>query len=91
MTQTSAILLAAYRNLNSRKLFWITLAISAIGVLAFALIGVNARGFRLAFWQFDNSLLNSDPLNPSIWAFAGGSRSARSCWLWCRPRASFPI
>ena len=64
MTQTLAILLAAYRNLNSRKLFWITLAISALGVLAFAAIGVNPRGFRVAFWQFD-SPLNSDLVKPA--------------------------
>ncbi len=65
MTQTSAILLAAYRNLNSRKLFWITLAISGVGVLAVAMIGVNARGFRLAFWQFDSPLLNSSQVTPA--------------------------
>jgi ABC-type transport system involved in multi-copper enzyme maturation permease subunit len=64
MTQTLAILLAAYRNLNSRKLFWITLVISALGVLAFAMIGLNPRGFRLAFWQID-SPLNSDFMTPS--------------------------
>jgi ABC-type transport system involved in multi-copper enzyme maturation permease subunit len=64
MTQTLAILLAAYRNLNSRKLFWITLMISAVGVLGFAAIGVNDRGMHVAFWQFDSPMLNSDPLNP---------------------------
>jgi ABC-type transport system involved in multi-copper enzyme maturation permease subunit len=64
MTQTLAILLAAYRNLNSRKLFWITLVISAVGVLAFALVGLNPRGFRLAFWQID-SPLNSSFMTPA--------------------------
>ena len=65
MTQTLAILLASYRNLNSRKLFWITLVISAVGVLAFAMIGVNPRGFRVAFWQFDSPMLNSGQVTPA--------------------------
>lgn len=38
--QTAAIFLDAYRLLNARKLFWISLIISALVVIAFALIGV---------------------------------------------------
>ena len=32
MTQTGAIFLEAYRNLNSKKLFWIVLVISVLVV-----------------------------------------------------------
>ena len=65
MTQTLAILRAAYHNLNSRKLFWITLLISGMVVLAFAMIGINQRGFRVAFWQFDSPMLNSQQVPPA--------------------------
>jgi ABC-type transport system involved in multi-copper enzyme maturation permease subunit len=45
MTQTLALLLDAYRELNARKMFWITLILSGMCVVAFALFGVNAKGF----------------------------------------------
>ena len=38
MRQTLALLIDAYRDLNSRKLFWITLIISGFVIIAFALI-----------------------------------------------------
>ena len=36
MTQTLALLLDAYRELNAKKLFWVVLAISLIVVLSVA-------------------------------------------------------
>jgi ABC-type transport system involved in multi-copper enzyme maturation permease subunit len=45
MTQTLALLLDAYRELNARKMFWITLILSGLCVVAFALFGVNEKGF----------------------------------------------
>jgi ABC-type transport system involved in multi-copper enzyme maturation permease subunit len=59
MTQTWAIFLEAYRNLNSKKLFWLVLILSALVVAAFACIGINENGLKLAFWQIDNNLFNS--------------------------------
>jgi hypothetical protein len=41
MTQTLALLLDAYRELNARKMFWITLVLSGMCVIAFALFGVS--------------------------------------------------
>lgn len=41
MRQTLALLIDAYRDLNSRKLFWITLAISGAIIIALAMIGVD--------------------------------------------------
>ncbi|MHC4106976.1 MAG: ABC transporter permease [Planctomycetota bacterium] len=51
MTQTLAIFLDAYRELNSRKLFWITLILSGVVVVAFGLIGINENGLRLIVWD----------------------------------------
>ncbi len=51
MTQTIAILLDAYRELNSRKLFWIAMVLSGLVVAAFALVGINEQGLRLLAWD----------------------------------------
>jgi ABC-type transport system involved in multi-copper enzyme maturation permease subunit len=53
MTQTLAIFLDAYRELNARKMFWITLALSAIVVAAFAAMDLNDRGITFLWFQFD--------------------------------------
>ena len=47
MSQTAAIFVDAYRELNAKKLFWVTLILSAVVVAAFALLGVTDRGLRL--------------------------------------------
>ena len=49
MTIFLAFLLDAYRELNSRKLFWIILAISGLVVLRFASIGFNDTGMTMFF------------------------------------------
>ena len=64
MTQTWAIFLEAYRSLNSKKLFWLVLILSALVVVAFACIGINEKGLKLAFWQIDNQMFNSKQMPP---------------------------
>jgi len=44
ITQTLAILIDAYRELNARKLFWIVLILSGLVVLAFLAVGINPHG-----------------------------------------------
>lgn len=51
MTQTAAIFLDAYRELNARKLFWITMILSGVVVAACALIGINEQGLRIIVWD----------------------------------------
>jgi ABC-type transport system involved in multi-copper enzyme maturation permease subunit len=64
MTQTWAIFVGAYRSLNSKKLFWLVLILSALVVAAFACIGINEKGLKLAFWQIDNDAINSKLMPP---------------------------
>lgn len=64
MRQTFALLVDAYRELNSKKLFWIVLILSGIVVLAFAGIGINEKGITLLWWQFDFFGLTSDEVPP---------------------------
>jgi ABC-type transport system involved in multi-copper enzyme maturation permease subunit len=47
MTQTLAIFLDAYRELNSRKLFWISLILSALVVAVFAIVGINEKAVTI--------------------------------------------
>lgn len=59
MRQTLAIFLDAYREINARKLFWITLIISGVVVSAFALVGINERGLTVLFWELPTPFLNT--------------------------------
>jgi ABC-type transport system involved in multi-copper enzyme maturation permease subunit len=64
MTQTWAIFLEAYRNLNSKKLFWLVLVLSVLVVVAVACIGINEKGLKVAFWQIDNEVFNTKQMPP---------------------------
>lgn len=64
MIQTWAILVDAYRDLASRKLFWFALGLSLIIVLAFASIGLDDKGWSILWWHFDNEFANSRIIPP---------------------------
>ena len=49
MTIIAAMLLDAYRALNARKLFWLTLGLSFLVVLSFGSIGFNEQGMSIYF------------------------------------------
>lgn len=51
LTQTLALLLDAYRELNAKKLFWITMILSGVIVLAFAAVGINEQGLTIFHWD----------------------------------------
>ena len=58
--QTWALFLDAYRELNARKLFWITLVLSGVVVAAFAAVGLNESGLTILWWQLEL------PLNTTV-------------------------
>jgi len=64
VTQTLAIFYEAYRNLNSKKLFWIVLALSGLSVAAFACVGINEGGVKILVWQIDSEQVNSQVMPP---------------------------
>jgi hypothetical protein len=51
--QTIALFIDAYRDLNARKLFWITLILSGVFIAAFALLGADPKGFHLLWFHWD--------------------------------------
>lgn len=65
MTQTFAIFLDAYRELNSKKLFWIVLAISLAVVVAISLPGHNDRGITLLGLTIDFPFLSTKAVSSS--------------------------
>lgn len=52
LTQTWALFVDAYRELNSKKLFWITLILSLLVVVSFAFVGINERGIKVFRSEF---------------------------------------
>jgi len=53
ITQTRAMLVDAYRELNARKLFWITLILSGVLVLVFALLDIGNGSITFAGFSID--------------------------------------
>ncbi|GIK20114.1 MAG: ABC transporter permease [Leptolyngbya sp. PLA2] len=66
MRQTAALFADAYRELNSRKLFWITLMLSGLVVAAFAAVGIDKQGLTILWFRLDFIPLNSDILPPAL-------------------------
>lgn len=59
MIQFVAILVDTYRELSSRRLFWLSLSLSAVVVLSFALVGINEEGVQIVVWTLDIPFLNT--------------------------------
>jgi hypothetical protein len=51
MRQTVALFVDAYRELNHRRLFWITLVLSGLVVAGFAAIGNDEEGLTVLHWS----------------------------------------
>lgn len=66
MRQTAALFVDAYRELNSRKLFWITMMLSGLVVAAFAAVGIDKQGLTILWFRLDFIPLNSDVLSPAL-------------------------
>jgi hypothetical protein len=80
-TQTVALLVDAYRELNARKLFWVTLALSGVVVLVMAASGINERGITFLWWTMDFIPVNSTLLKPSVFYKSMFSNLGISLWL----------
>ncbi|QYK48918.1 MAG: ABC transporter permease [Phycisphaeraceae bacterium] len=64
MIQTWALLVDAYRELNSKKLFWITMALSLLVVCAFGAFGLYPGGYSALWFKFDHAFFNSRIIPP---------------------------
>ncbi len=59
MTQTWAIFLDAYHELNAKRLFWLVLVLSFLIVAAFGAMGLTPSGLTLFGFSVDSSFFNS--------------------------------
>lgn len=66
LTQSAALFVDAYRELNARKLFWITMALNILAVAIFAALGINARGPSFLHWTFDNEFFNTGLISKEL-------------------------
>jgi ABC-type transport system involved in multi-copper enzyme maturation permease subunit len=64
--QTWALFIDAYRELSAKKLFWVTLVLSGLVVVAFGIVGINDKGLTLLWWEFPLPLLNSKTIAPAM-------------------------
>ncbi|GJQ30183.1 MAG: hypothetical protein HBSAPP03_20670 [Phycisphaerae bacterium] len=65
MIQTWAMLVDAYRELNAKKLFWITLLISGLVVAAFAMVGLTEKGIKVIVWDIPVPMFNTTTIEPA--------------------------
>ncbi|MFO0861692.1 MAG: ABC transporter permease [Phycisphaerales bacterium] len=65
LRQTSAMLLDAYRELNAKKLFWFTVALSTLVAAAVACVGLNDRGFTILWWTISADIFNTKYVSPA--------------------------
>jgi ABC-type transport system involved in multi-copper enzyme maturation permease subunit len=84
MMQTWAILVDTYRELNSKKLFWISLIISSLCVLVFLAIGINDRGISFLTWTIPSAIFNTTFLTPAAyykWVFVNFGVKLWLAWI----------
>jgi ABC-type transport system involved in multi-copper enzyme maturation permease subunit len=63
--QTLALLYDSYRDLNSRRMFWIVLILSGLVAGSFGVIGFTPTGFELFFWKIHSAYFNSTYVVPA--------------------------
>ncbi len=66
ITQTTALLVDAYRELNAKRLFWIVLVLSVLIVAAMACVGINEKGITVLSWSFDTAPLTTATISKAI-------------------------
>jgi ABC-type transport system involved in multi-copper enzyme maturation permease subunit len=67
MHALSALFLDTYRQLNSQKLFWLTLVLSLVVVAACACVGINKEGITFLWFEIGNfdGWMTSDRMSPA--------------------------
>lgn len=66
LMQTKAIFLDAYRELNAKKLFWLTMGLNLFAVAIFASLGINENGFSILHWKFDHQFMNTGLISKEL-------------------------
>jgi len=70
MNVFAAMLIDSYRELNSKRMFWIILALSALFVIVYGSIGFNDNGISMLFglWQIERDFIKAgSPLSGTLY------------------------
>lgn len=81
MIQTWAMLVDAYRELNAKKLFWITLMLSGLVVAAFAMVGLTDKGIKVIAWDIPVPMFNKTTMEPATFYKLVFSNLGIGVWL----------
>jgi len=66
LMQTKAIFVDAYRELNAKKLFWLTMGLNVLAVVLFASLGINDKGVTVLHWTFDTPFMNTGMVSKKL-------------------------
>src|SRR5690242_13155659 len=66
--QTLAILHDAYRELNSKRMFWITMILSGLAMGVFAVVSISDNGLQLAGYRMEMGVI--PPQSLYKWLFS---------------------
>jgi hypothetical protein len=75
------MLVDAYRELNARRLFWITLMLSGVMVISFALVGLTPKGIKVIAWEFPIPGFNTNIIEPATFYKLIFSNLGIGVWL----------
>lgn len=63
MTQTLALFVDAYRELNAKKLFWIVMALSGLIVASLACLGIDDKGLTVLWWSIELPIFSTQVID----------------------------
>lgn len=81
LMQTKALFIDAYRELNAKKLFWITMMLTVVFALALATIGIDENGVSFLWFEISFLPLNTDILPAKQFYLAAFSYLGIGIWL----------
>ncbi|MEM9373252.1 MAG: ABC transporter permease [Planctomycetota bacterium] len=81
LTQTKALFVDAYRELNARKLFWITMALSVVVAAAIATLGIDEKSVTFLWFRLDFLPLNTTVFSAKAFYLTVFSSLGIGLWL----------
>ncbi len=81
LIQTWAMVVDAYRELCARKLFWITMGLSALVVAIFAALGINEEGMTILWFTVPLGGINSSIITPDLFYIGLFQNLGIGIWL----------
>jgi hypothetical protein len=81
LTQTTALFVDAYRELNAKKLFWITLLLSIVVIFVMAAMGIDEKGVSIFGWTLEFIPITTAVISKEMFYKGMFSNLGISIWL----------